>query len=281
MRIFISILLFTATSVWGQNIQQGSLYRLYGTNLYSFAAITSSPYRENYTVAGTVRRNTNNVAIVEKDLGTVMVFNADQDMLYAQPGEMLKMLFVKERLEKTGGKISTGEWFSWDSVSRSYVTPVHKTQIYILNNCPDRVRVGDTISCYALPVSVSSRDSLTFDYGKSFVGRLGDYPDYFEIRPSAIVKTHRLSETEIKAKQAEITQKIVESQKKESAAGSAVSQYDLGVRYLKGDGVEKNEELALRWLKVAATNGNDQAAKLLGELSQTNVVSDRRDNSNH
>jgi hypothetical protein len=270
MKIFILILMFAASSLLGQNLQQATFYRLYRTNLYSFAVIASSPYRENYTIAGTVRRKDYDVAIIEKDLGTVMVFNADRDMLYAEPGEMLKMLYVKDRLEKTGGKISAGEWFSWDSVSRSYATPTHKTQIYILNNCPDSVRVGETISCYALPVSGSSRDSLTFDYGKPFVGHLEDYPDYFEVRPTAIVKTHRLSDAEIKAKKEETTQKIVEWQKKEAATGSAISQYDLGVRYLKGDGLEKDEQLALHWLKVAATNGNDQAVKLLSDLSRTN-----------
>jgi len=143
MKIPISILLFAATSVLGQNLQQATFYRLYGTNLYSFLPIASSPYRENYVVAGTVKRKDYGVAVIEKDLGSVFVFNADQDMLYAGPGELLKMLYVKERLEKTGEKISAGEWFSWDPLMRTYVTPTHKTQIYILNNCPDRVQVGE------------------------------------------------------------------------------------------------------------------------------------------
>ena len=208
MKSLVSILMFVVTATWGQNLQQGSIYRLYGTNLYSFAALASSPYRENYIVAGIVKKKGRDFATIEKDLGNFLVFNADQEMLKAEPGEMLKMLYVKEHLEKTGGNISAGEWFSWDSVSRSYVTPIHKTQIYILKNCPERVQIGETITCYAL--RLSSANPLTFDYGQPFVGHLEDYPDYFEVRPPTIVKAHRLSDAEINVKKEGTTQKTTE-----------------------------------------------------------------------
>lgn len=67
---------------------------------------------------------------------------------------------------------------------------------------------------------------------------------------------------------AQLLQKTIEFQKKRAAAGAPTAQYDLGMRYLNGDGLEKNPELAQKWLKAAATNGNSQAVKKLKELNQ-------------
>jgi TPR repeat protein len=67
---------------------------------------------------------------------------------------------------------------------------------------------------------------------------------------------------------AQLLQKTIEFQKKRAAAGAPTAQYDLGMRYLNGDGLEKNPELAQKWLKAAAANGNSQAAKKLQELKQ-------------
>jgi hypothetical protein len=69
-----------------------------------------------------------------------------------------------------------------------------------------------------------------------------------------------------KAAKAEQDQKVIEFQKQRAASGSASAQYDLGVRYLDGDGVEKNPELARKWLEASAKNGNRQAAKKLESL---------------
>lgn len=64
------------------------------------------------------------------------------------------------------------------------------------------------------------------------------------------------------------TKKIVEFQKRRAAEGYATAQYDLGVRYLKGDGVEKNPEEARKWLEAAAKQGNSMATQKLAELEK-------------
>lgn len=61
-------------------------------------------------------------------------------------------------------------------------------------------------------------------------------------------------------------QKVLEFQQKRAAEGSATAQFDLGMRYLAGDGVEKDEATARSWLQKAAANGNSQATKKLREL---------------
>ena len=62
---------------------------------------------------------------------------------------------------------------------------------------------------------------------------------------------------------AETTRKVVESQMRRAEEGSAQAQYDLGLRYLSGDGVEQNELKALEWLDKAAKSGSKDAERKL------------------
>jgi len=63
-----------------------------------------------------------------------------------------------------------------------------------------------------------------------------------------------------------MVKRTVEFQKARAEAGSETAQYDLGVRYLKGDGVTKDFVLARKWLEASAKQGNTAAAKKLEEL---------------
>ena len=64
----------------------------------------------------------------------------------------------------------------------------------------------------------------------------------------------------------ESLRKTIEYQKQRAEEGSATSQYDLGMRYLKGDGLEKDLKLARTWLSKSAEGGNNQAKEKLLEL---------------
>lgn len=57
-------------------------------------------------------------------------------------------------------------------------------------------------------------------------------------------------------------------QKQRAEAGAAHAQYDLGVRYQKGDGVDKDLNLARKWLAAAAKNGHTLASRKLAELEK-------------
>lgn len=70
----------------------------------------------------------------------------------------------------------------------------------------------------------------------------------------------------VKAEKAATDKNLLEYQKKKAAEGSPNAQYSLGVRYLAGDGVEKNKETAVKWLEKASKQGNNQATKKLEEL---------------
>ena len=51
-------------------------------------------------------------------------------------------------------------------------------------------------------------------------------------------------------------------------AGDVEAQYELGVMYLKGQGVEQNREQALQWLQRASDGGNEQAKSKLTRVRQ-------------
>jgi TPR repeat protein len=47
------------------------------------------------------------------------------------------------------------------------------------------------------------------------------------------------------------------------------AQYQLGVMYLKGQGVSKEAEAAYMWANLAAAARNDEAAKLRADIERT------------
>lgn len=71
-----------------------------------------------------------------------------------------------------------------------------------------------------------------------------------------------------KAKQEEVLKKTIEFQKKRAAEGSPSAQYELGLRYLHGDGLEKNEAEGHKWIEQSAKNDYTQAKKKLEELDR-------------
>lgn len=64
-------------------------------------------------------------------------------------------------------------------------------------------------------------------------------------------------------KQAEANSKVLEWHKTQAAAGSASAQYEMGMRHLKGDGVEQSCVKAREWLTKAAKQENLQAYEQL------------------
>lgn len=62
------------------------------------------------------------------------------------------------------------------------------------------------------------------------------------------------------AEKAKLDQQIARAEK-----GSDAAQLNLGIRYLNGEGIEKNPKLARKWLEAAAKQGNAGAKKLLAQ----------------
>ncbi len=77
----------------------------------------------------------------------------------------------------------------------------------------------------------------------------------------------------VRANREEAARKAVDYQKKRADEGSPQAQYDLGSRFLKGDGVERNELLGREWLQKAAKNGYIHAQRKLDELPKLSPAS--------
>ncbi len=61
--------------------------------------------------------------------------------------------------------------------------------------------------------------------------------------------------------------KSVEYYRKSALQGDADSQLQLGIRYLNGEGVERNIETAKEWFKKAKLSGNQEAGIYLEKMN--------------
>ena len=68
------------------------------------------------------------------------------------------------------------------------------------------------------------------------------------------------------ADKAAAVQRLVTLQKEQAEKGRPGAQYELGMRYLKGDGVPKDAKLGRDWLSKSAAQGESEAVKKLKEL---------------
>ncbi len=70
----------------------------------------------------------------------------------------------------------------------------------------------------------------------------------------------------VAAQKSQTDKNLIEFQKKRAEAGSDNAQYELGLRYLNGNGVPQDDKLAREWLGKSAKSGHQLAAKKLKEL---------------
>jgi hypothetical protein len=85
--------------------------------------------------------------------------------------------------------------------------------------------------------------------------------------PSAPPKTAIASQSKPSLDKDELEKRVVAFQKQRSEAGSDSAQYELGMRYAQGRGVEKDLGLARQWLKLSAAQGNKEAEAALAKLT--------------
>jgi TPR repeat protein len=71
-----------------------------------------------------------------------------------------------------------------------------------------------------------------------------------------------------KAAREQASRKAFAFQKMRAEEGSESAQYELGMRYLRGDGVDKDEATARKWLALSAKNGYSGAKKRLEDLDK-------------
>lgn len=103
----------------------------------------------------------------------------------------------------------------------------------------------------------ASRTIRQLDYGKVWIAPFPKPPT-----PEQLA-TAKAAEAKRKSAVAAATLKYNQDQ---AAAGNAYGQLRMGERYLKGDGVEKDEAKAREYLQKSAAQGNAEAKALLATL---------------
>lgn len=74
----------------------------------------------------------------------------------------------------------------------------------------------------------------------------------------------------------ELRKRIVAFQQRNADRGLATAQYDLGRRYLEGDGTAPDAVKARQWLALAAGQGHRQARELLDQLGPAVLIAGHR-----
>lgn len=92
--------------------------------------------------------------------------------------------------------------------------------------------------------------------------------------PVAVAKpvAKPVDKAKVAAEKEEAKQRLVAYQKDRAEQGSARSQYDVGLRYLAGDGVVQDVKVGREWLKKSAAQGNDDAVAKLKELDEVDKL---------
>ncbi len=86
-------------------------------------------------------------------------------------------------------------------------------------------------------------------------------------RPIMVRVEPKPDPVKVAAEKEAVLKNTIAYEKARANEGSSWAQYKLGVRYLNGDGVEKNETTARKWQQVAADNGESQAQNKLKTLN--------------
>jgi TPR repeat protein len=92
-----------------------------------------------------------------------------------------------------------------------------------------------------------------------------DTPEAARTRQGAVAAKTAIEERRARAAAAREV-RLVAFQLQEATNGSPGAQFAVGLRYLRGEGVEANAELARAWLEKSAAQGNDLAKAKIAEL---------------
>lgn len=150
-------------------------------------------------------------------------------------------------------------------------------EFVLLKNPPEvATKTGVTISFPAVPsgeggtlrFSDAEVTYRTFDYGKPVTNLLG-YPHILKLTSTGLVQIPLPTAETLRSQMIEkdeTAKRLINHQLKSAEAGNRSSQYDVGLRYLKGDGLPQDRLAAIRWLTKAAEQGHQQAKEKLESI---------------
>jgi hypothetical protein len=262
--------------------------RIFGTNLYDFSRaygikyliLNEYPTYGIYNVNGTVVQTNRDYIIVKMFAG--LKFKLNSGGAYVPNGEPVSSPNYDEEtraiqtVQKKAYQIAQGiaalppaeqlnEYNRYsDPFSRGYIVQgfLDPDPIYVnihLLNYPIRLGVGSGINCYAIPVS----NQGVWDYGKPFTGDSKEFSKIYHVLSDRIVSERQYSPEEREAKRRQSDATLLAWQQQQASNGVAYSQFDLGLRYFKADGVQSNQDLAFDWIKKSADQQYQPALQFL------------------
>jgi hypothetical protein len=266
------------TPVTAQTFSYAPL-RVIGTNLFDFSPIIEASLSRNpptarvlskFRISGEVAKITPEGVILNCFFG--YNYSVDkQRMLMGGTAEVLRGLSLQQMIDRNGGTIDFANWMSMSPEARASIIrePVYG-EVMVANCPPERSTVGNSVSLFALnlgermvPTGGSAGRAMPyFDFGSKFSGAVEQYPIIYKATTNGLVAIRTRATqgtTTTEAKEIRGIRALAEQ-------GYSAFQYDLGMRYLEGKGVQQDEEKAKRWLSSAATNNNRQAIEILERL---------------
>ncbi|MDB6130269.1 MAG: Sel1 repeat [Verrucomicrobiales bacterium] len=137
--------------------------------------------------------------------------------------------------------------------------------IFYLTNYPEQsmVGVGNEVHVYARERGTNEMGGMKvmcLDFGKlankdEIVAKIKEAAS----RPKVIVADQKAADSVSQEK----LDKLIQFQMRQAAIGLPTAQYELGLRYLNGDGLEKQPDKARELFQKSAAQGNAEAKKQL------------------
>jgi hypothetical protein len=256
--------------------------RIFGSNVYDFSAVMQPGQPEEakqtiFMVSGRVfRAGVGWAEIIRRKPDAPVHMNEEwrRNFLLAGPAEQLRRLYahqVIERMQK--GKVSAGELNALDPEMKQLVyegshqleTDLDRDYARVfVTNCPAAYCVREKqVRFCAMPVGggLTTDSSPRYDYGRPFVGDPRGLTNVFLVTNRGIVRKQTPEETA--AKKAQMKGGLLQWHCQQASNGVARSQFEIGLRYLRGDEVETNRPLGMYWIWKASYQDYPQAVEFV------------------
>jgi hypothetical protein len=280
MKISIFILIFTCICTYAQVTNN---YRIIGTNLFDFSNAGIGTNHSIYFLGGETMRIVKtfpkSVQIEIKYLPQqIPEYMEEQSrLLRAQtlsggPEQtLLTVAAFRTAFDDNGNlrKLSQGELMAMSPEFRSAVLGAQAfgieqlnekrrntiTTIYLLNP------PNSGLECYAVPTEKAG----FWDCGVAFTGDLSECKYIYRVLPDRIVRERNYSVSELEMIGKERANKIISWQLEQASNNLPSYQFEVGMRYINGDGLQTNVNLGSYWVGLAASNKYPAAIKYISE----------------
>jgi hypothetical protein len=240
----VLLILFNLT-IDGQDL------RIFGTNLYDFSPVSSGQKLSRYTIAGKIVGATPYSVTIRPPF--CFRLSASSDRAFGGPEDMLAFMGAVKLSEAGSGTISSGHYFALSPEMRRNFSKYQPPDIVVTNCTLGRESRGEEAQLCALP----TEDPSVWNYGTPVdVTTATNFAKVFRVYSKTIA--------EESATQRPLTM-LTPFQRRTARAqrGVAHDQWDLGMDYWIGLGVETNADLAVYWIRKAAAQSYPEAIEFL------------------